>query len=182
MFSREEFAEAGTAFRTRRWATAEELLTGYRRLVARNVRRRWVVFDWTCAAMAEDLPWAADQRDLDAHLRDVTAVTRDIEPVVLFLDAPIETAFARARTQRGRRWLEHYAELAEARRSSFSPESTVEDRALSFFRQNLPANPRNATAFQAARWPRVSLDAAGTSERVFAQAIRALALDARDGS
>ena len=34
----------------------------------------------------------------------------------------------------------------------------MEDRALSFFRQILPANPRNATAFQAARWPRVTLD------------------------
>ncbi len=71
-----------------------------------------------------------------------------------------------------RRWL-------SGRRSRwavpFSPESVVEYRALSFFRENLPANPRDATAFRAARWPRVTLDAAGTSEQVFTQAIRALA-------
>jgi thymidylate kinase len=153
IFVREEFAEAGKSFRSVRMAAAGDLLLAYGR-VARVLHdtSAAAVFDWNASGMAEDLPWAAGQADLDAHVRAVHSVVAMLRPVVVFLSAAPEAAFERAAAERGEHWVARYAALGPR-------EGTGRARVLSYFAAQQPGFARDRHAYKAAGWPVVTVDA-----------------------
>jgi thymidylate kinase len=153
IFVRGEFAEAGASFRSVRLATAGDLLLAYGRL-ARVLRdtSAAAVFDWNASGMAEDLPWAARQADLDAHVRAVHSTVAMLSPVVVFLSTAPEVAFERAAAERGDGWVARYAALGP-------PEGTGRARVLSHFAAQERGFARDRHAYKAAGWPVVTVDA-----------------------
>lgn len=170
MFDRAEFAEAGRGFKTRRWAAAEDLLAGYAGLVAKSSRdRSIVVFDWSASAMAEDLPWAKEQAALNGHVREVKRVVASLDPVVLFLDSPVETALDRATAQRGAKWLARWAGAPNT--ASPAEKNRNREQVLTRIRNGSIGTERNRAAFAAADWPLVEIDASQPASVVLNDAL-----------
>jgi thymidylate kinase len=153
IFARDEFTEAGESFRIFRMAAAGDLLLAYGRL-ARVLQdtAAVAVFDWNASGMAEDLPWAAGQADLDAHVRAVHSTVAMLNPVVVFLAALPEVAFERAGAERGEEWVARYAALGAQEGSGCA-------RVLSHFAAQERGFARDRHAYKAAGWPVVTVDA-----------------------
>lgn len=170
IFERAEFTEAGRAFKTRRWASAEELLAGYERLVTKAERDgSTVIFDWSAAAMAEDLPWAEEQAALNDHVRHAKAIVSSLNPIVLFLEAPLEAAVDRATAQRGAKWLAEWT----GNPGCADPSDTASnrERALANIGSGCIGTERNRAAFLAAEWPLIDLDASQPASTVLTDAL-----------
>src|SRR3712207_11025 len=58
IFTRSEFVEVGRGFKTRAWPTAAVMLAAYSRVLETAcLQNQWVIADWNCVGMIEDLPW-----------------------------------------------------------------------------------------------------------------------------
>ena len=112
LFSLPELSSLAQAFRSKRYPGPEELLAAFDAfLAARSADLRWIVNDGSWLLLAEDLPWAqASWSAIAAFSARLRAMADAWNPVVLYVDTPVERAMARARARDGAeafdRWLE----------------------------------------------------------------------------
>jgi thymidylate kinase len=173
IFNRPEFADAAVGFRTKQFDIEQEALPqGYEALVQRHADSgAWIIFDWSAASMAEDLPWAEDIDALTAHVRRVGEIVSGLDQIVLMLDGPIEVGVDRAIAQRGMRWFDTYAEME----NSTDQRGTTRDKAIRYLARSRYA--RVERAFAQAEWPMVSIGATRSPENVLAVALAVLGIE-----
>jgi thymidylate kinase len=169
LFTRPEFTEAATGFRTSQYLVEQTALpAAYSALVERSrATGAWVVFDWSAASMAEDLPWAEDINALTDHLRHVHEVVADLDPIVLLLDGDRDAALDRAVAQRGQDWLERRVKLAG------DEDAPLRERAHHAQRLR---DERVRRALAAAGWRLESVDGMLAPQEVVSHALRVLGL------
>jgi hypothetical protein len=184
IFTRSEFAEVGQGFKTQQWPTTDTMLAAYRRVVeAARREQRWVIADWDCVGMIEDLPCArpdpatsnpggrADMSVLVAHAADVLRLAGDFKPVLLVLSAPHQVAIQRAATERGPEWVARYAAFVQA----LDPDESLVDRIARWYEDGTPHYADMVDAYRRAGWNVVELDASRDHEHVLRQAMHCCA-------
>ncbi len=114
LFTRQEFGEVGTAFRTSTGPSSTQLEWAYAAWLSTVPGDGCVVMDWNPASMAGDLPWArGDVARFRSHLEQVWSLTPQ-RAVVLSLEVRAELAVHRAGEERGGGWLTRYDSVARA--------------------------------------------------------------------
>lgn len=173
LFSREEFAEIGTAFRDRTYPSSEMMLEGYRRILAGlESDHEAIIFDWSCLGMISDLPWAEGRQDvLEAHASEVARLTASMGPALIYLEAEPEVAVQRAVAQRGDRWARRYARLAAEGR--VAPTRDFLTVIADGIRSDATRHMENQ-AYRSAGWSVVEIDARMEADAVLDAAWRAL--------
>ncbi len=174
VFERSEFAPAAAEFRSQRFARESSLLDAYSALA--NTADTTFVFDWSCAAMAEDLPWATEQEALDAHVAAVSDIAGSFNKVLLYLDAPIGVALRRAVAERGNEWLHRYASLAPTIEPE-GPVSRIEEaieRAARYYTISDSSWRRSLKALTRAEWRISRVDATKEPQGVLSEVLRAI--------
>jgi hypothetical protein len=177
LFTRRDFADVAEAFRTREFPTPELFLRGYARVFdGFRAAGAWGIFDWYCAGMAADLPWAMHDRDRLTQLcRDVRRLADDLDPVLLDLAGDVRMATERALAERGEKWAKRYALLAA---DAGHVTGGIADRIAALVREQFGAlREDEQAAMRAAGWPILELDATRSAADVLEQAWTALSPD-----
>jgi hypothetical protein len=177
IFTRADFAEVAEAFRSRAFPTPEVFLPTYARMFdGFRAANAWGVFDWYCAGMAGDLPWAMRDRDRLTRLcLDVRELADDMDPVLLDLVGDVRTATERALAQRGDVWAKRYARLAS---DAGHTSGRIVERIAAWSRDQLGGLRRQElAAMRSAGWPIIELDAMASAAEVLEQALDALGVD-----
>src|SRR5919199_6066331 len=186
IFTRREFVDVGRGFTTRAWPTAVVMLAAYSRVLGTaRLQNRWVITDWNCVGMIEDLPWAqpdratlttfrpdarADMDVLTAHARDVRSLAADLRPILLVLNVPTRVAVLRAATERGQAWIARQASPVAAR----TPDEPLIERIVRRTEQDHPRQRDILAAYTQAGWDVAERDATGTRPEVLHQALQIL--------
>lgn len=180
LFTRPDFAAAAAqAFRTREFPSPELLLTTYTKVLdGLREAGAWGVFDWNCAGMAGDLPWALQDRDrLSRHCREVRELAGDLDPVLLDLIGSARTATERALAERGDKWAKRHARMAV---DAGHVSGGIADRITAMVQEQFGAlREDELAAMRAAGWTVIELDATRSAAEVLDQAWDALGLSER---
>ncbi|MEQ4208885.1 hypothetical protein [Actinopolymorpha sp. B9G3] len=174
IFTRADFADVAQAFRSREFPTPERFLPTYARIFdGFRTANAWGVFDWHCAGMAADLPWAMrDHGRLTRLCLDVRELAGDMDPVLLDLVGDVRTATERALAQRGDVWAKRYARLASA---AGHTSGRIAERIAAWSRdQGGALREQELAAMRSAGWPIIELDATASVAEVLEQALDAL--------
>jgi hypothetical protein len=176
IFARVDFADVAEAFRSRDFPTPERFLPTYARIFdGFRAAHAWGVFDWHCAGMAADLPWAMrDHGRLTRLCLDVRLLAEDLDPVLLDLVGDIRTATERALAQRGDTWAKRYARIASA---AGHTSGRIAERIVAWTRDQDALRRQELAAMRSAGWPIIELDATASAAEVLEQACEALGLD-----
>ena len=171
LFVRPEFAEAGAGFREERFELmSDHLLAAYGRVAEKADREgNVVIFDWEAAGMVEDLPFAAEQEALNAHMKSVMEIVAAFNPILLYLDAPLYAAFARAVAERGDPWVQRYARLGSEK--GISRSGTLEQQAFEYLDSDSSWRARERAAYESCQWPQIEIDANRPAEAVLVDAL-----------
>ncbi|GAA4983078.1 hypothetical protein [Actinopolymorpha pittospori] len=176
IFARADFVDVAEAFRSREFPTPELFLPTYARVFdGFRAANAWGVFDWHCAGMAADLPWAMRDHGRLARLcLDVRELAEDMDPVLLDLAGDVRTATERALAQRGDVWAKRYARLAS---DAGHTSGRIAERIVAWSRDQLGAlREQELAAMRSAGWPVIELDATASAAEVLEQAWDALGL------
>jgi hypothetical protein len=183
IFELGEFADVGTAFRTKTFPDTEMMLDAYRLFFERvRTTAQIVVFGWSCVGMIEDLPCAQRDRQsvtsLDPHARaDLQVLTqhaRDVRELVgegvLFVpDVPISMSTLRALEQRGEAWFAAYDGI-----DTFGGASSLLEGAINYFETAAARHLDVVRAHEAGGWNVVRVDATASAPEVLGEALRTL--------
>jgi hypothetical protein len=186
IFTRPEFVDVGRGFQTRAWPTAAVMLAAYSRVLeTARLQHHWVLADWNCVGMIEDLPWAqpdraslttlhpearADMDVLTAHARHVCSLAAELDPILLVLNVPSRVAVRRAATERGQTWIECQATPVPA----LTPDEPLIDRIVRRSEQDRPRQRDIIAAYTQAGWDVAELDATCTRPEVLHHALQIL--------
>lgn len=183
IFTRREFVDVGQAFKTRTWPTGDMMLAAYRSILeTAQQQSQWVIADWNCVGMIEDLSWAqpnratlttfqpearADMDVLTAHAQDVRTLVAAFNPILLVLNVPHRVAVMRAAAERGQPWIERYAALAQER-DSHEP---LLERIVRWYEDSRLHDSDILNAYIRACWNVAEIDANRAREDVLHQAL-----------
>jgi chloramphenicol 3-O-phosphotransferase len=186
IFTRREFVDVGRGFTTRAWPTAVVMLAAYSRVLrTARLQHRWVIADWNCVGMIEDLPWAqpdraplttfhpearADRDVLTAHARDVRSLAADLCPILLHLNVPSRVAVLRAAAERGQAWIERSATPVH----ELTPGEPLIDRIVRGNERDRPRQRDIIAAYTQAGWDVAEIDANCARTEVLHQAMQIL--------
>lgn len=181
IFTRNEFADVGQAFKSRAWPSGDMMLAAYQNILETAHRQsQWVIADWNCVGMIEDLPWAqlnpatqatfqpearADMNILTTHAQSVRTLASIFEPMLFVLKVPYRIAALRAAAERGQAWIERYAALAQ----EGDPNEPPLDRIIRWYQESRPHNDDILTAHIRAGWSIAEVDATCTQEDMLHQ-------------
>ena len=186
IFTRSEFVEVGRGFKTRTWPTANVMLAAYSRVIeAARLQNRWVIADWNCVGMIEDLPWAqpdratlttfqpearADMHMLTAHAQDVRILAAELTPILLVLTVPSQVAVRRAAAERGQEWIERFAAPIQ----ELEPGEPLIDRVVRGYESGMLRHSDIINVYIRAGWKVAEIDASCARKDVLHQAIHHL--------
>lgn len=177
LFTRADFGDVAEAFRTRDFPGPSLLERAYARVFdSFRAAGAWGIFDWHCAGMAADLPWAMrDRALLTRHCAVVRELADDLNPVLLDLVGDIRAATDRALVQRGDKWAKRHARMAT---DAGHVTGGIADRITALVRDQFgPQRRDEQTAMRAAGLPAIELDATQPAAAVLEQAWTALGLN-----
>jgi len=168
LFTRPDYARMAAGFRSRSFPTYEIFLTTYAAHISQlRTAGSWGLFDWNCAGMAGDLPWARENPAAVVDLvRAVRELAQDMAPIVLCLDAPIEVAVGRAVAERGRDWVTKYAKIAA---DNGVGQAEPIDMIIRYLRAEDQARV-DLEALESAGWETAKLDATGSAADMLSRA------------
>ena len=176
IFVRADFADVAEAFRSRQSPTPELFLPTYARIFdGFRAANAWGLFDWHCAGMAADLPWAIrDHSRLTQLCLDVRELADDMDPVLLDLVGDVRTATERALAQRGDVWAKRYARIAS---DAGHTTGRIAERIAAWSQdQQGTLREQELAAMRTAGWPIIELDGTASAAEVLEQALDALAI------
>lgn len=176
IFTRADLSDVAEAFRSREFPTPELFLPTYARIFdGFRAANAWGVFDWHCAGMVADLPWAMrDRGKLTRLCLDVRELADDLNPVLLDLVGDVRTATERALAQRGDVWAKRYARIAS---NAGHTSGRIAERIAAWSRDQSGAlRESELEAMRSAGWPIAELDATQSAADVLEQALEALGL------
>ncbi|MET9023046.1 hypothetical protein ABZV93_23990 [Actinopolymorpha sp. NPDC004070] len=175
LFTRPEFAEVAQGFRTKDFPTPEHFLPAYAATFeAQRAGNAWGIFDWNCAGMASDLPWAAsDPARLRTLVRDVRLLAEERTPLVVSLRGDVRQATRRAAAERGRGWVDYWARIADEHGVSEGP---AFERIVHYQESVQVLKQADLDILRTTGWQVVDLDASASADEVLGQALTALRL------
>ena len=175
LFTRPTFARVAQAFRGQASPGPELFRAAYTATIEQaRAQQAWVIFDWNCAGMASDLPWAvAEPQRLYRLVRDVRGLAADMAPVIMSLQGDIAEATRRAAAERGQTWIDHWVAVAAGRGIT---EGSELDRIVRYQQMAQELRRCDLAVLERAGWPVVTLDATTAPDVVLGQAVGALGL------
>lgn len=181
LFTRSEWTRVAAGFRSKDFPTAPQFLEAYATTIAAAcASRSWLVLDWSCGAMAGDLPWAlADHSrlvDLCGAVRDLAS---DLDPVVIDLTGDARVATKRAMAERGEPWIRRYTQLAS---DSGVADGTPLELITAWARSQSAQQASDLLAMRKSGWPVIEVDGMHPAADVLATAWSTLTTKPRGGA
>lgn len=175
LFTRPEFAHAAQGFRDKNFPTPEVFLPAYAATFERmRAQHAWGIFDWNCAGMASDLPWAtAEPPRLQRLVHDVRNLAAEMSPVVLFLHGDVREATRRAAAERGQTWIDRYARIAADHCGPAGPDL---ERIVSYQERTQRLRQADLEILRTTGWIVLSVDAMADRSEVLEQTMSGLGL------